>query len=110
MLVIRLQRIGKKHQPSYRIAVAERRSKVGAPPTEDLGSYEPSSKKITVNKERVAHWIKVGAQPSATIWNLFVKEKVVEGKPRPVKINKPKTAEGAAPAASEAKPAEKPAA
>jgi small subunit ribosomal protein S16 len=103
MLVIRFQRIGKKHQPSYRIAVAERRSKVGAPPTEDLGSYDPLTKTATVKRERAAHWLKVGAQPSDTVWNLFVREKVVEGKARPIKIRAKESAAegkvGSAPAA-----------
>lgn len=113
MLIIRLQRIGKKHQPSYRITVAERRSKVGAPPTEQLGSYDPFTKKASINKERVAHWLKVGAKPSDTVWNLFVREKAVEGKTRPIKMSKKKSEEGAAPAPAvkaEEKPAEKAAA
>lgn len=90
MLVIRLQRIGKKHQPSYRIAVAERRSKVGGPPTEHLGSYDPFTKKAFINKDRAAHWLKVGAHPSDTVWNLFAREGVVAGPARPVKMKKKK--------------------
>lgn len=95
MLVIRLQRIGKKHQPSYRVTVAERRSKVGAPPAEFLGLYNPSTKIVVMNGERVQYWMKKGAQPSATVWNLLVREKVVEGKARPIKTSKKKTKEGA---------------
>ncbi len=94
MLIIRLQRVGKKHQPSYRITVSERRSKVGAPPTEQLGSYDPFTKKAIINKERVAHWLKVGAKPSDTVWNLFIREKAVEGKVRQIKMNKKKATEG----------------
>ena len=97
MLVIRFQRRGKKHQPSYRIVVAERRSKVGAPPTEQLGTYDPATKKAVVSKERVAYWLTVGDQPSGTVWNLFVKEKVIEGKTRPIKMSR-KKAEVAVPA------------
>ena len=89
MLVIRLQRIGKKHQPSYRLVVAERRSKLGAPPVEDLGSYNPFSKALGVKKERVAHWISKGAEPTITVWNLMVSQKVVDGKKKIVKVNKP---------------------
>ena len=66
MLAIKLQRIGKKHQPSYRIVVAERRSKMAAPPVEDLGSYNPFTKAFAVKKDRVAHWMKMGAQPTVT--------------------------------------------
>ena len=74
MLAIKLQRIGKKHQPTYRIVVAEKRSKMAAPPVEDLGSYDPMDKKANVSKDRVAYWLKAGAQPTATAHNLLVKE------------------------------------
>jgi small subunit ribosomal protein S16 len=74
MLAIKLQRIGKKHQPSYRVVVAEKRSKMAAPPVEDLGAYDPRTKATTVKKERVLHWIKMGAQPTVTAHNLLVKQ------------------------------------
>ena len=74
MLAIKLQRIGKKHQPSYRLVVAEKRSKMAAPPVEDLGAYDPRTKKTTIDKERAAHWVKMGAQPTVTAHNLLVKE------------------------------------
>jgi ribosomal protein S16 len=47
---------------------------------EDLGSYSPFTKKATINKERVNHWLKVGAKASATVHNLLVREGVVTGK------------------------------
>jgi len=77
MLVIRLQRIGKKHQPSYRLVVAEKRSKLTAPPAEDLGSYNPKTKGTTINKERALYWLGQGAQASASVHNLLVKEGIL---------------------------------
>ncbi len=74
MLAIKLQRIGKKHQPSYRIVVAEKRSKLGAPPVEDLGSYNTFSKKAALRGERISYWIAHGAKPTVTVHNLFVRE------------------------------------
>jgi small subunit ribosomal protein S16 len=88
MLAIKLQRIGKKHQPSYRVVVAEKRSKMAAPPVEDLGSYNPFTKATTVKKERVLHWVKMGAQPTITANNLLVKEGVITGKAISVKMPK----------------------
>jgi len=88
MLAIKLQRIGKKHQPSYRVVVAERRSKMAAPPVEDLGSYNPFTKATTVKKERILHWVKMGAQPTVTANNLLVKEGVLTGKAIAVKMPK----------------------
>ncbi len=100
MLVIRLQRVGKKHQPSYRLVVAERRSKMIAPPTEDLGTYNPSGKKASFKKERILYWLGVGAKASVTTHNILVKEGVISDKKRAVRMKKavPKAAE-AAPAA-----------
>ena len=77
MLAIKLQRIGKKHQPSYRLVVAEGRSKMAAPPVEDLGSYNPFTKAMTVKKDRVSHWVKMGAQPTVSVHNLLVGQGVI---------------------------------
>ena len=106
---MRFQRVGKKHQPGYRLVVAEKRSKLGAPPVEDLGSYDPVTKKATFNKERISHWIQKGADPSVTVHNLLVKEGILNA-PK-IKMEwkvPPKEAEpaGEAPAAPEAAPAE----
>src|SRR6476659_3511134 len=79
MLALKLQRIGRKHQPTYRIVVAEKRSKLGGPPVEDLGSYQPVSKTLTVNADRVKYWIGVGVQPTPTAHNLLEKNGVVTG-------------------------------
>jgi small subunit ribosomal protein S16 len=94
MLAIKLQRIGKKHQPSYRLVVAEGRSKMAAPPVEDLGSYNPFTKAITVKKERVAHWVKMGAQPTVSVHNLFVGQGILTT-PK-IKVKMPKAVAKAA--------------
>ena len=73
MLAIKLQRIGRKHQPAYRLVVAEKRSKMAGPPVEDLGFYNPFSKEGKVNADRVKYWIGVGAQPTVSVHNLLVK-------------------------------------
>lgn len=88
MLAIKLQRIGKKHQPSYRMVVAEKRSKMAAPPVEDLGAYDPRTKATTVKKERVLHWVKMGAQPTVTAHNLLVKQGTLTGVKIAVKMPK----------------------
>lgn len=88
MLAIKLQRIGKKHQPSYRLVVAEKRSKMAAPPVEDLGSYNPFTKAMTLKKDRAAYWLKVGVQPTVTAHNLLVKEGIVSAAKIAVKMPK----------------------
>ena len=46
MLAIKLKKIGKKHQPSFRLVVDEKRSKLLGGNFEDLGWYDPKSKKV----------------------------------------------------------------
>lgn len=89
--MIKLQRVGKKHQPSFRIVVAEKRSKLGGPPVESLGFYNPATKQLGVQKERLEYWLKTGAKATPTIHNLLVKNNIISGKKLAVKIRKPKT-------------------
>src|SRR5580693_2762582 len=72
MLAIKLQRIGKKHQPSYRLVVAVKKSKMIAPPVEDLGSYSSFTKTASFKKDRLSYWIGVRAQPTITAHTLLV--------------------------------------
>lgn len=88
MLAIKLQRIGKKHRPSYRLVVAERRSKMDAPPVEDLGSYDPFTKKAGFKNERVTYWLGVGAQPTITAHNLIIAQGIAQMPKRVVKMPK----------------------
>ena len=90
MLRLRLQRIGKKHQPSFRLVVSEARSKMAGPPVEDLGSYNSFTKAVNFKKERVEYWLGVGARPTATVHNLLVKDGTLKAKKFPVKIRKSK--------------------
>ena len=82
MLAIKLNRIGKKHQPTFRIVVAEKRSKMGGKYVEDLGFWNPREKTVSVNKDRATYWIGVGAQPTDTVHNILVKGLVIKGKKR----------------------------
>jgi small subunit ribosomal protein S16 len=88
MLAIKLQRIGKKHQPSYRLVVAVKKSKMIAPPVEDLGSYSSFTKTANFKKDRISYWIGVGAQPTLTVHNLLVTQGILSSKKLPVKMKK----------------------
>ncbi len=61
------------------MVVGERRSKLKGDYTEDIGSYNPRTKKVDVKADRVKYWISVGAKMSDTVNNLLVKSKVIEG-------------------------------
>ena len=80
MLVIRLKRKGKKNQPFFRIVVTDKRTSAkGGKSIDDLGYFDPLTKRSALNKERVLHWLKVGAKPSDTVHNMIVSEKIIEG-------------------------------
>jgi small subunit ribosomal protein S16 len=90
MLTIRFLRLGKKHQPLFRIVVTDKKNPPqGGRFIEILGFYNPLTKEKQINKERVGYWMKVGAEPSDTVFNFLIKEKIIEGKKRNVvKISK----------------------
>lgn len=81
MLAIRLQRVGRKNDPSFRVIVADSKLK---PKTgnvlEVLGSYNARMGKPIINVERAKHWMSVGAKASGTVHNLLVDLKAVTGK------------------------------
>ncbi len=74
MLKIRLQRFGKNKTPMYRVAVLEHSSKRDGKPVEVLGFYNPKTKELVINTERVKHWQSVGAQASETVATLIKKQ------------------------------------
>lgn len=86
MLAIKLQRIGKKHRPSYRLVTAVKKSKMAAPPVEDLGSYDPRTKAAAFKKERVLYWLSVGAQPTITVHNLLISQAIISVPKKAVKM------------------------
>ena len=118
MLKIRLQRIGRRKSPAFRIVVVEHTtSPKSGTYVEKLGTYNPKTKERTLNEERVKHWLSVGAKASGTMHNMLISLGVVQGKkinvlPRksPPKIENKEDAkqsgEVSVSDASEAKPAE----
>ena len=83
MLMMRLKRVGRKNNPAYRLVVVDKRTSVKSNKTVDLlGSYEPKAGRITINAEKAKHWLSKGVQPSDTVYNMLVSQKIVEGKKR----------------------------
>lgn len=73
MLAIRLRKTGSKGRPLFRVVVTEARSAREGRFVEVLGHYNPRTKPETldIDRERLAHWIKVGAAPSDTVRTLI---------------------------------------
>ncbi len=95
MLIIKLKRIGKKHQASFRIIVTEKRSKMTGRYVEDLGFWNPHKNQLGAKKDRIQYWIKSGAQTTETIHNLLVKNGIIQGHKIPAYIPKSAPAETA---------------
>lgn len=77
MLIIRLQRTGKKNAADFRIVVAEKTAHASKKITEVLGSYNPRRKVFQINEEKAKYWIGNHTAMSATIHNLFVTKGLV---------------------------------
>ena len=73
--------MGRKHRPFYRICVMDGRAPRDGKAIEELGSYDPmvreKSQRVSVDLERIDHWLSVGAQPSEKVAVLL--RKVREG-------------------------------
>ena len=82
MLTIRLQRVGKTKKPTYRLIISEKARDTHDHYLELLGSYNPhdKAKGIVFNAERITYWISQGAQTSATVNNLLIKQGIIQGK------------------------------
>lgn len=106
MLKIRLTRIGRKHDPTYRLIVVDSRkaAQTGAC-LENLGFYNPRKvgpggtplmSDFQAKADRIKYWISQGAQLSGTAHNLLANAKVIEGgKVNVYKENKKKSAKKA---------------
>ncbi|MDQ2733337.1 MAG: 30S ribosomal protein S16 [Armatimonadota bacterium] len=70
---MRLRRVGARHQPKYRIVVADSRSPRDGRFIETLGHYNPLTDPETVvmDTERAKHWLQHGAQPTEAVGRLL---------------------------------------
>lgn len=98
MLRIRLTRTGKRHEPTYRIVVAEHSAPVKGKFLEIVGYYLPTRKPkvFEVKADRIQYWISQGALASDTVHNLLVDKKVLTEK-RNIKYSRVKEEKETAP-------------
>lgn len=107
MLIIRLSRVGKKKQATFKVIVSEKTKDTVGDYLELLGYYNPHTNTGELKTDRIQYWISKGAQTSGTVHNLLVDKKIIEGaKIKVANIKKKKEEDKpAAPAAT--KPVEK---
>ncbi len=77
MLAIRLQRLGRKGYPTYRIAVQEsQRHPTSGRVVAYVGSYNPHTKETTINLEKISFYLDHGAQPTPRVVKILNEQKV----------------------------------
>ena len=73
MLKLRLKKIGRKNQPSYRLVVMVSSMRRDGRSIEEIGYYNPITKVYKIDNKKVLSWIYKGAQPTEVVKNLLKK-------------------------------------
>lgn len=82
---MRLQRVGRKNDPSFRIVVTDKRTGPKSDRHIDrLGSYNPKMNHVQLDAAKAKEWLAKGVQPSDTLHNILVGQGVIEGKKKNV--------------------------
>jgi small subunit ribosomal protein S16 len=76
MLVIRLRRTGRKHDPHYRIVIAEHTAPIQGKFIDTIGHYHPKSKELVIEQDKLNDWMNKGAKPSNTVAKLATKQNI----------------------------------
>jgi len=78
---LRLKKFGRRHRSFFRLSVMDTRTPRDGRVIEELGWYDPqakeSDKQISLNRERIEHWLQVGAQPSETVHDLLKRQGII---------------------------------
>ncbi len=85
MLKIRLQRIGRKNDPAFRVVLTDSKNSTKSGRfLEILGTYNPKvvdkKQRTSFVGDRIKYWLSKGAKLSDTMHNFLVQEKIIEGK------------------------------
>lgn len=73
MVKLRLKRMGKKKQPTYRVVAADARSPRDGAFIESMGHYDPRTEPstIVIDNDKAVKWLMNGAQPTETVQRLL---------------------------------------
>jgi small subunit ribosomal protein S16 len=77
MLKLRLKRIGRKRAPSYRLVIMENTTRRDGRPIEEVGYYDPISKKYDFDVNKIQKWLGYGVKPTETVLNLLKKAEII---------------------------------
>ncbi len=80
MLKIRFTRVGRRHDPTFRLIVTDsRKAPRSGAYLEKLGFRNPKTNETNLDKERIEYWLSQGAKVSDTVHNLLVEHKIIKG-------------------------------
>ena len=92
MLKIRLQRVGRKNDASFRVVLTDSKNAAKSGKFKEiLGSYNLKTGEVLFKADRISYWLKNGAQASDTVNNFLIHQKLVEGKKKNVLSKKSPT-------------------
>ena len=81
MLKMRLQRVGRKHETSFRLVLTDSKNSTKSGRFKEiLGSFDPRKSTDAFKVDRVKHWLAKGTAVTDTVHNLFVTHKIIDGK------------------------------
>jgi len=77
MLKLRLKRTGRKRSPSYRFVIMENTFRRDGRPIEEVGYYNPITKQLKLEGEKIKKWLNYGAKPTQTVLTLLKKAEII---------------------------------
>ena len=77
MLKLRLKRVGRKRSPSYRLVIMENTCRRDGRAIDEVGYYNPISKKYSLEKKKIVRWLNCGAKPTETVLQLLKKAELI---------------------------------
>lgn len=104
MLMMRLQRVGRRNEPHYKIVVIEKsRGPKSQKYIDTLGFYNPKMSQVVIKEDQAQDWLSKGVQPSDTVYNMLVEKGIIDGKKKNVLPKKSPTKKKNAPDEPEVK-------
>ena len=78
MLKLRLKRTGRKRSPAYRLVIMENTTRRDGRPIDEVGYYNPITKKSNFNTIKIKKWLSYGVKPTQTVFNLLKKSGIIQ--------------------------------
>jgi small subunit ribosomal protein S16 len=77
MLKLRLKKMGRKRQPSYRLVIMETHNRRDGRAIDEVGYYNPITKESYFNSKKIVKWLEDGVKPTDTVKALLKKAKIL---------------------------------